>query len=134
MIRSGWNEDGDGDVLALLERGRSHYASGDPSAAARYLAQVAAAAPTNRAVLMELALALFRSAALKPAEDVLLKLIELDPSDAYARRLLGSTLVRQSRHAEALPHLRLAAAMTGDLAVAAEVARAEERAAGRRVA
>jgi len=117
------------DVLELLERGRAAYAAGDPSTAARYLARVVAASPRNRMALLELAQAHYRSASLGRAEDVLRRLIELDPADGYARRLLGLTLTRQSRHADALPHLRLAAAMTGDPEVAAEAARCEARAA-----
>jgi Flp pilus assembly protein TadD len=115
------------EVLDLLERGRAAYAAGDPSTAARHLARVVAAAPTNRMALVELAQAHYRSAALPRAEEVLRRLVELDPADAYARRLLGLTLTRQNRHAEALRHLRLAAAMTGDPEVAAEAARCEAR-------
>ncbi|SDC98636.1 tetratricopeptide repeat protein [Actinokineospora iranica] len=102
------------DVTTLLDRGRLFRASGDPATAARYLRAAADAAPDSRAVLTELALAHFQSAALGPAEEVARRLVELDPSDAYARTLLGRSLTRQSRHAEALPHLRLAAAMTAD--------------------
>ena len=102
------------DVIELLERARLFRASGDPSTAARYLSEAAGAAPDNRAILTELALAHFQSAALRSAEEAARRLIELDPSDAYAHLLLGRTLARQSRHAEAVPHLRLAAAMTGD--------------------
>lgn len=115
------------DVLDLLERGRAAYAAGDPSTAARYLSRVVAASPRNRMALLELAQAHYRSAALGRAEEVLRRLVELDPADGYARRLLGLTLMRQSRHADALPQLRLAAAMTGDPEVAAEAARCAAR-------
>lgn len=99
------------DVLELLDRGKLYRDSGDPSTAARYLAQAAEAAPDSRAVLTELALAQFQSAALGPAERTARRLLALDPSDAYAHLLLGRTLSRAARHREALPHLRLAAAM-----------------------
>jgi Flp pilus assembly protein TadD len=102
------------DTKELLDRGRLFRSSGDPSTAARYLSEAAQAAPTDRAVLTELALAHFQSAALGPAEQAARRLVTLDPSDAYAHLLLGRTLARQSRHPEAVPHLRLAAAMTGD--------------------
>jgi hypothetical protein len=36
----------------------------------------------------------------------------------YARLMLGRTLERQGRHAEARPHLRIASAFTGDFAQA----------------
>jgi Flp pilus assembly protein TadD len=113
--------------LTLLERGREFRAAGDPSSAARFLTEAAEAAPNDRLVLTELALAHFQSAALGPAEKVLRTLVELDPSDAYARLLLGRTLSRQSRHEEALPELRLAFAMTRDPGVEAEIARVEAR-------
>ncbi len=102
------------DTKELLDRGRDYRESGDPSTAVRYLSEAAMAAPDNQAVLTELALAHFQSAALGPAEEVARRLVELDPSDPYARLLLGRSLARQSRHPEAVPHLRLAAAMTDD--------------------
>ncbi|KAA2263801.1 tetratricopeptide repeat protein [Solihabitans fulvus] len=111
------------DVMELLRLGRDHRESGDPSTAARYLAEAAKAEPTDRGVLTELALAHFQSAALGPAERVLRTLVDLDPSDGYVRLLLGRTLARQSRHADALPQLKMAAAITGDPDVAAEVTR-----------
>ena len=115
------------DVLDLLRKGRMFRASGDPSSAARYLAEAAEHAPRDRTVLTELALAHFQSAALGKAEKVLTTLVDLDPSDGYTRLLLGRTLSRQSRHADALPHLRLAAAITRDPEVASEVTRVEAR-------
>src|SRR5688500_11854193 len=42
------------------------------------------------------------------AEEELRSLVADDPSDVWARHALGRALERQSRHAEALPHLRLA--------------------------
>ena len=59
------------------------------------------------------------------AEEELLSLVADDPSDVWARHALGRALERQSRHAEALPHLRLAAVMSGDPVHAAAVARVE---------
>ncbi|MEV1115322.1 tetratricopeptide repeat protein [Actinosynnema sp. NPDC049800] len=115
------------DVRELLRKGRMFRVSGDPSGAARYLAEAAEHVPTDRTVLTELALAHFQSAALGKAERVLTALVDLDPSDGYARLLLGRTLSRQSRHAEALPQLRLAAAITRDPEVESEVARVEAR-------
>lgn len=115
------------DVRELLRKGRVFRAAGDPSGAARYLAEAAEHAPHDRTVLTELALAHFQSAALGRAEGVLTALVDLDPSDGYARLLLGRTLSRQSRHAEALPQLRLAAVLTRDPEVRAEVDRVQAR-------
>src|SRR3954453_2836239 len=42
------------------------------------------------------------------------QLVEENPSDDWAQHALGRCLERQSRFADALPHLRLAAAMSGD--------------------
>jgi predicted Zn-dependent protease len=51
---------------------------------------------------------------LGPAETELRSLVEEHPDDDWVRFALGRALERQSRYAEALPHLRLAAAMSGD--------------------
>ncbi|MEU5691641.1 tetratricopeptide repeat protein [Actinosynnema sp. NPDC020468] len=51
------------------------------------------------------------SAQLKRAEEAFRKVLELDPSDYYARFALGRTLQRQNRLPEALAQLRMAAAM-----------------------
>jgi tetratricopeptide (TPR) repeat protein len=48
------------------------------------------------------------------AEDELSRLAEERPDDDWVRFALGRSLERQSRYAEALPHLRLSAAMSGD--------------------
>ena len=58
-----------------------------------------------------LARAYFHSAQLGRAEEQLRVLVDRDPSDHYARFVLGRTLERQNRTAEALPHLRMASAM-----------------------
>lgn len=52
---------------------------------------------------------------LQKAEAELRQLVEEDPSDTWARFALGRALERQSRLADAMPHYRLAAAMSGDL-------------------
>ncbi len=41
-------------------------------------------------------------------------IVERDPVEHYARLMLGRTLERQGRDAEAAPHLRMAAALAGD--------------------
>lgn len=64
---------------------------------------------------------------LERAEQELRALVEDDPADVWARHALGRALERQSRYAEALPHLRLAAAMSGDAVHAAAARRVEAR-------
>jgi thioredoxin-like negative regulator of GroEL len=70
-------------------------------------------------------------AQLGPAQEELEQLVVDDPSDVWARHALGRVLERQSRYAEALPHLRLAAAMSGDRLHAAVASRVEARLAER---
>lgn len=53
-------------------------------------------------------------AQLEKAEAELRSLVEENPTDDWAQHALGRALERQSRYADALPHLRLAAAMSGD--------------------
>ena len=71
--------------------------------------------------------AYFQSAQLGKAEDELVVLVEECPSDVWARFALGRVLERQSRYADALPHLRLAAVMSGDPEHEAGVLRVERR-------
>ncbi|HEX5533495.1 MAG TPA: hypothetical protein VFX33_07120 [Actinomycetales bacterium] len=71
--------------------------------------------------------AFFQSAQLRRAEADLVLLVEDCPTDVWARFALGRVLERQSRYADALPHLRLAAVMSGDAEHEASVLRVERR-------
>lgn len=71
--------------------------------------------------------AYFKSAQLHRAEADLVVLVEESPTDVWARFALGRVLERQSRYADALPHLRLAAVMSGDVEHEATVLRVERR-------
>jgi tetratricopeptide (TPR) repeat protein len=75
--------------------------------------------------------AYFKSAQLSRAESDLSRLVEENPTDVWARFALGRVLERQSRYADALPHLRLAAVMSGDAEHEAGVLRVERRLAER---
>jgi thioredoxin-like negative regulator of GroEL len=99
------------DLLAEYRRAQLFFDSGDPIGAARLLEPIVAAEPGHADVRLLLARAYFHSAQLRRAEEQLLILVERDPADHYARFVLGRTLERQARPAEALPHLRMAAAM-----------------------
>jgi Flp pilus assembly protein TadD len=55
--------------------------------------------------------AYFHSAQLKRAERAFTRVLELDPTDHYARFVLGRTLQRLGRFVEALAQLRMASAM-----------------------
>jgi Flp pilus assembly protein TadD len=99
------------DLYDVVARGRMFLAAGDPTTAAGMLAQAAAVAPTDRAVHTDLARALFDSAQLSRAETAFTTLVELDPTDVWARRGLARTLRRMSRHGEAVSHDRIADAL-----------------------
>ncbi|MBF8193845.1 tetratricopeptide repeat protein [Nonomuraea sp. K274] len=94
-------------------RGRMFFELKDYIGAARILAPVAAAEPGNVAARLLLARAYYHSAQLRGAEAELRAVIERAPSEEYAHLLLGRTLQRANRHAEAETYLRLHAAMTG---------------------
>jgi tetratricopeptide (TPR) repeat protein len=64
------------------------------------------------------------------AEDELAQLVEERPDDDWVRFALGRCYERQSRYAEALPHLRLAAAMSADPEHELAVLRVERLSAG----
>ena len=70
--------------------------------------------PGNTGLRTLRAWAYLMRAQLRRAEAELTSLVEENPADDWAQHALGRCLERQSRYAEALPHLRLAAAMSGD--------------------
>ena len=71
--------------------------------------------------------AYFHSAQLGRATTALTALLQQNPSDHYARFLLGRTLERANKPQEALPHLRLAAAMNPDPDYTESVTRLEQK-------
>jgi predicted Zn-dependent protease len=82
-----------------------------PLEALRELRAVLDAAPDVPSVQLLAGRAYLGSAQLHRAEEAFRKVLEVDPSDHYARFALGKTLQRQSRFAEALAQLRMAAVM-----------------------
>jgi Flp pilus assembly protein TadD len=94
------------------QRASLFFEAGDPAEAARIVKPIVDAEPRNSEVRLLLARAYYASAQLARAEVELRTLVDRDPSDHYAHHVLGRTLERQSRPREALPHLRLAAAMS----------------------
>lgn len=85
-----------------------------PRQALEVLEPALEAEPEADSLLTLRAWAHFMRAQLHKAEADLRELVERDPTDVWARHTLGRTLERQSRGGEALAHLRLAAAMSGD--------------------
>jgi Flp pilus assembly protein TadD len=114
------------DLLEDYRKATFYFESGDPLGAARLLEPIAEAEPHNTAVRLLLARAYFNSAQLGGAEKQLRLLVEHDPSDHYAHHVLGRTLERAGRFREALPHLRLAAAMKQHADYTQAVQRVEE--------
>lgn len=102
------------DLLEEYRRATLFFEAGDPVEAARLLEPIVAAEPGNLSVRELLARAYYHSAQLGRAEEQLRELVARHPTDHYAHHVLGRTLERLNRPAEALPHLRLAAAMQVD--------------------
>ena len=83
--------------------------------------------PANTGLRTLRAWAFLMRAQLQRAEAELAGLVEENPADDWSRHALGRCLERQSRYAEALPHLRLAATMSGDPEHDVAVLRVERR-------
>lgn len=102
------------DLLQEYRRAELFFEAGDPAYAARLLEPIVEAEPANTSVRQLLARAYFGAAQLNRAEEQLRAMLNSDPSDHYAHHVLGRTLERLGRPAEALGHLRLAVAMRAD--------------------
>ncbi|SCL40546.1 Tetratricopeptide repeat-containing protein [Micromonospora pallida] len=99
------------DLLEEYRRAAMFFEAGDPTGAVRLLEPIVAAEPGNASVRQLLARAYFQTAQLGRAEEQLRVLVDQDPSDHYAHHVLGRTLERLNRPADALRYLRIAAAM-----------------------
>ncbi len=107
---------GHGTAAERWERARQFFDAKEYVTAAGILDALADEVPEQVAPRLLLARAYYHSAQLVRAEGELRKVIELDPVEGYARLMLGRTLERQGRTADAAPHLRLAAALSGGFA------------------
>ncbi len=96
-----------------------------PKQAIEILDPAIEAEPTSASLRTLRAWAYFQSAQLAKAEVELTTLVDDCPSDLWARFALARVLERQSRYADALPHMRLAAVMSGDPEHEAGVLRVE---------
>ncbi len=96
-----------------------------PQRAIELLDAAIAQEPKSTSLRTLRAWAYFQSAQLGKAEDELNLLVEECPSDVWARFALARVLERQSRYRDALPHMRLAAVMSGDPEHEAGVLRVE---------
>lgn len=98
-------------TFEAFRRAEALLAERRPLEALRELRVVLEAAPDQVGVQLLAGRAYLGSAQLQRAEAAFRKVLDLDPSDHYARFALGRTLQRQSRLTEALTQLRMAAAM-----------------------
>lgn len=96
-----------------------------PQHALRLLDPAVEAEPDSLSLRTLRAWAYFQSAQLRRAESELREIVDRQPTDLWARFALGRALERQSRMADALPHLRLAAVMSADPEHEAAVLRVE---------
>jgi Flp pilus assembly protein TadD len=103
-------EDGAGTFEAF-RRAEALVAQRRPLDALAALAPVLEAEPDKPSVHLLAGRAYLGSAQLRRAEQAFLRVIELDPTDHYARFALGRTLQRLGRYPEAQTQLRIAAAM-----------------------
>ncbi len=99
------------DVFDAFRKGEELLDSRFPRDAVRVLRKVVAAEPNNASAWELIGRAHFAAAQLVPAEQAFRRLVELDPTYAWAQTALGLSLDRQSRHDEGAVHHRLATAM-----------------------
>ncbi|WP_415937645.1 tetratricopeptide repeat protein [Streptomyces sp. 039-1] len=103
-----------GTAAERWERAQLFFDAKDYAAAARVLDGLVEEAPEQVGPRLLLARSYYHSAQLGRAETELRALVEIDPVEHYARLMLGRTLERQGRHAEAASHLRIASALAGE--------------------
>lgn len=99
------------EVFDAFRTGEELLESRFPRDAARVLRKVVDEEPNQSASWELLGRAHFAAAQLKPAEEAFRRLVELEPTSAWAQTALGLSLDRQSRHREGAVHHRIAAAM-----------------------
>ncbi|AXT85399.1 hypothetical protein C6I20_09505 [Aeromicrobium sp. A1-2] len=99
------------EVFDAFRTGEELLESRFPRDAVRVLRKVVDEEPKHSASWELLGRAHFAAAQLKPAEEAFRRLVELEPTSAWAQTALGLSLDRQSRHREGAVHHRIAAAM-----------------------
>lgn len=113
--------------MTEYERAQVYFEMNDYAQAARLLEPFALEQPRSVSVRLLLARAYYHSAQLGKAEAEFRAVTELDPVEDYAWFGLGRALERQSRHAEAVPCFRMAAAMRPSPEYLEAVARSEAK-------
>ncbi|MFI1094897.1 tetratricopeptide repeat protein [Streptomyces sp. NPDC020917] len=107
---------GEGAAVDRWERAELLFEEKGYAEAAKLLAGIVAEFPEQVAPRLLLARAYYHSAQLKRAEEELRRVIDRDPVEHYAHLMLGRTLERQGRSAEAASWLRRAGALSGEFA------------------
>jgi FMN reductase len=102
------------DTTTRWQRANLYFEAENYIEAARILAAVVAEVPEQVAPRLLLARAYYHSAQLHRAEHELREVIARDPVEHYAHLMLGRTLQRQGRAADAECWLRVAAAFAGE--------------------
>lgn len=97
--------------FAAFRRAESLLAARRPLEALKVLQPVLEAEPDKPSVQLLAGRAYFHSAQLRRAEAAFNRVIEIDPSDHYARFILGRTLQRLGRLVEAIGQVKMAFAM-----------------------
>ncbi|RRO15492.1 tetratricopeptide repeat protein [Saccharopolyspora rhizosphaerae] len=101
-------------TVEAFRRAEELLAQRRPLEALRVLEPVVDVAQDKPSVQLLLGRAYFFTAQLNRAERAFRRVLEFDPSDHYARLVLGRTLQRQGRLTEARAQIRLAATMNPD--------------------
>jgi predicted Zn-dependent protease len=99
------------DLVTHFRRAEKLLADRRPLEALSALRDVVANQPNDASVHLLAGRAYLNSAQLERAQDAFEKVLELDPSDHYARFALGKTLQRRGRLTDAVVQLKIAAAM-----------------------
>jgi predicted Zn-dependent protease len=103
-----------GTAADRWDRAQMFFDAKEYGTAARILGGLVEEVPDHVAPRLLLARAYYHSARLRKAEAELRTVLERDPVEHYARLMLGRTLERQGRADEATPHLKMAAALSGE--------------------
>ncbi|MBO0511980.1 tetratricopeptide repeat protein [Streptomyces beijiangensis] len=106
----------EGTAAERWERAHLFFDAKEYDKAALILRGLVDEVPEQVAPRLLLARSYYHSARLGRAEAELREVLVRDPVEDYALLMLGRTLERQGRPSEAAPHLRMAAALTGDFA------------------
>ena len=95
----------------LLRRAEALVAERKPAEALQTMAPLLSDEPDSKSVLELAGRAYFARAQLERAERSFARLVELDPTDAYARFALGRVHERRSQTSTAVGHYRVAVAL-----------------------